>query len=291
MNTNNNSVLRVRNDHVSVALCGYAIDDGNIAVYLSMVGIKNACKAIWASVVNNPRKFIQIGEQQRAWGGDAKVNHFEQFWQDLPEQVSSHLVVAHKALFDVKGKGDQPVYLLATQHEASLIYDRIQLPEVHIPDAEIAQRYYQDVDLLADSQLVPRLALPSSAYAPLVMTHPEKGRIVALDIEAHWQLLRAQAVEQINQRERHQALIEMLILPRLIALLNKSLDIPLHPSWAKALWDAGMQKRLIVPCTRGGHVLAAYKVLTIAQAWQEIVCQGLAEQRLHMPQPTQEVIL
>ena len=278
MQNSNKKIPRARNKHASVLVSGYAITPGRVAVYLSLVGPKNAAKSIWASAVNNPRQSFVI-DHMSVTGGDSARDGYYQFWQDLPEQMAAHLILAHKAMFDVVGKGDQPFYLVATDHD--LKHNEILL--FAIPDHEIARRYYRDEAL--DPASGARLAQADNEYTQLYFDHPIEGSIPALDTPEHWAMLRTQA----HELRQSQHAIEVLLLPRFIALLNKSLDIPLHKVWAKAMWDAGVRQSLIQTCRQGGHVRAADRVLTTATKWQDIVQEGLEERTLVMPQPVTSI--
>ncbi len=111
-----NNLLRVYNDQAVVECGGYALDDG-VLVLLDAVGYKTACKSIWASTVNSPRKTFRITGNLAVCGGEIKLTRYRAFWTELPEQNSHNLVICNTRLLDsspVNGL-PQPFYLVTDQ--------------------------------------------------------------------------------------------------------------------------------------------------------------------------------
>lgn len=94
--------LRAYNDHAAVECSGIAADR-DLIVLLDIAGHKSACKSVWASIVSSPRKLISISGGPRriiAGGGDAKVDRYQQRWQDLPQVSAVNCLINHVRLID-----------------------------------------------------------------------------------------------------------------------------------------------------------------------------------------------
>ena len=189
--------LRVYNDQAAVECCGYALD-GEVLVLLDIVGYKTACKSIWASTVNHPRKPFHITGNLAVCGGEIKLTKYRAFWAELPEQNSHNLVICNLRLLDAT-------------------------PD---PNVKFTQPFYLT-------------ALHANADDPTL-----HGRFVAL--------------------------------------LNQSLELPILPTWAKWLWQAGMGAELVAPIIHGGCIAGAWRVLSTPEAWAEVVQRGLREQAISL---------
>jgi hypothetical protein len=117
MTTNN--LLRAYNDQAAVECCGYALD-GEVLVLADLVGYKTACKSLWATTVNSPRKPFYLTGDVKACGGEIKRTRYRAFWAELPEQTAHNLVIVSTRVLDAgpDASGEaQPFYLVASQSE------------------------------------------------------------------------------------------------------------------------------------------------------------------------------
>ena len=109
-----NNLLRAYNDQAAVECCGYAVD-GDVLVMLDIVGYKTACKSLWASTVNSPRKFYSISGGVRVCGGDVRQTKYRSFWLELPEQNAHNLVICNTRLLEASTlPGDATPFYIVT---------------------------------------------------------------------------------------------------------------------------------------------------------------------------------
>ena len=189
-------LLRVYNDQAAIECCGYALD-GEMLVFLDVVGYKTACKSIWASTVNNPRKTYRITGNIAVNGGEIKLTRYRAFWMELPEQSAHNLIICNTRMLDAAPNGVEAKNL----------------------GGKLAQPFY---------------------------------------------------LATMGQKEH-----EDDMHARFVALLNQSLEIPIMPTWANWLWQAGIAAELISPLKNGGCVIDAWRVTPNADAWAEAVQTGV----------------
>ncbi len=115
-------LLRAYNDQAAVECCGYALD-GEVLVLADLVGYKTACKSLWATTVNSPRKPFYISGEVKACRGEIKRTRYRAFWAELPEQTAHNLVIVNTRVLeagpDVSGEA-QPFYLITSQDKLPL---------------------------------------------------------------------------------------------------------------------------------------------------------------------------
>ena len=115
-----NDLLRVYNDQAAVECGGYALD-GETLVLLDVVGYKTACKSIWATTVNSPRKTFYLSGNIKVSGGDVRLTKYHAFWQELPEQSAHNLVICNRQLLEASPAADVslPFYIVTGLGEAT----------------------------------------------------------------------------------------------------------------------------------------------------------------------------
>ena len=69
--------------------------------------------------------------------------------------------------------------------------------------------------------------------------------------------------------------------PLFYPMLNRCLAVPLLPEWSEYLWVCGRERDLITLLSKGeGQGYAAWKVKPDVESWEQIVSEGLRQQRL-----------
>jgi hypothetical protein len=64
-------------------------------------------------------------------------------------------------------------------------------------------------------------------------------------------------------------------------MLNRCLAAPLLPEWETYLWRCGREQKLITLLNKGqGQGYTAWKVKPDTEKWEQIVSQGMREQRI-----------
>lgn len=110
--------LRATNDQAAVECVGYACD-GNLLIVLDVVGHKTACKSIWATVVNSPRKSLGISGGISAAGGEPKRDRYHAFWTELPEHNAHNVLICHARVLDATTdpRDARPFYLALARRD------------------------------------------------------------------------------------------------------------------------------------------------------------------------------
>ena len=71
------------------------------------------------------------------------------------------------------------------------------------------------------------------------------------------------------------------IPPLFYPMLNRCLAVPVLPEWSTYLWVCGRERELITLLDKGeGQGYAAWKVKPDSESWEQIVSEGLRQQRL-----------
>jgi hypothetical protein len=74
------------------------------------------------------------------------------------------------------------------------------------------------------------------------------------------------------------------LLYRFAAMLNQSLDLPVLPQWAGALWAVGLRAGLIEPITAGGDIAAAFRVHPDGEPWGGIIRDAFETGDIQIPE-------
>lgn len=114
------SLLRVYNDQAAAECVGYAAD-GALLVLLDLVGHKTACRSLWATVVGSTRRPFGISGGMNVSGGEPKLDRYQAFWTELPEQSAHNLVICHERFLvaTTDPKHLRPFYLALTRNEGT----------------------------------------------------------------------------------------------------------------------------------------------------------------------------
>ena len=107
-------VPKIRNEHSSAYVTGYAHDDAGNLIYLGMVGHKTVLESIRATVQARQRKKLFLPGRPVY----PLATHYSQTWQHLPDYGAYHAtLIADPALPGRWQPGEEVIYLLVFEGE------------------------------------------------------------------------------------------------------------------------------------------------------------------------------